>query len=497
MKPKLNLFNLAMLAALPGILAMRNDANQAIDALQNTLLNLNEQARSIVARADAENRAPTEDESKELDEINDQFLATEAEITRRNRVSEMSARTTAAVPRRVNAEVVEDPATAAAAGAGAASNAGSAGTARHAVRASGVRVPAEPRNNEDRNRWGFRSEAEYFNAVMRASAKGSTPDPRLIVNAVPSTFGSEGVGADGGFAIPPDFRQQIMIKVMGESSLLPLTDQQQSSSNSITFPADETTPWQTSGGIQALWEIEGGLKGQSKPQLTGKTVKLNKLICLVPMTDELLEDAPAMASYVNMKAPQKIAFKLNDAIVNGTGVGMPLGVLTSTGTVVVAEESGQTADTIVFANILKLYSSLTPSARKDAAWIVNPDTETQLMGMQFPGTGTAVPVFLPPGGLSGNPYGMLLGKPIIPTEACQALGTVGDIIFGDLNNYLSVVKAGGIRSDVSIHLWFDYDLTAFRFVLRMGGEPWWNAPILPFNSAARTRGFFATLATRA
>ena len=35
----------------------------------------------------------------------------------------------------------------------------------------------------------------------------------------------------------------------------------------------------------------------------------------------------------------------------------------------------------------------------------------------------------------------------------------------------------GIKSDVSIHLWFDQGATAFRFTLRMAGRPWLSAPI--------------------
>lgn len=345
-------------------------------------------------------------------------------------------------------------------------------------------------------RSGFASAGEFLNAVVLSSAQGATQDPRLMFNAAPSTFGSEGVGADGGFAVPPDFRAAIMQKVMGEDSLLSLTDQQTSSSNSITFPADETTPWQSSGGIQAYWESEGGLKTQSKPLLGEKTVKLNKVIALVPLTDELLEDSAAMAGYVNKKAPEKINFKVNDAIINGTGVGMPLGILNSPGTVVVAKESGQAADTVVFNNIMKLWTAVTPAARRNARWLLNADVEPQLMTMQFPGTGTAVPGYLPPGGLSAAPYGTLMGRPIVYSEAMPALGDQGDIVFGDLSNYLTAVKAGGIRSDVSIHVWFDYDITAFRFVLRVGGQPWWNAPIAPFQVGSSTRGFFSTLAAR-
>lgn len=370
---------------------------------------------------------------------------------------------------------------------------GAASTAPAPAKAAAKRAPSET----DPRRWGFGNFNEFVAAVKRSSAKGGHVDPRLVGNAAaPSSYGSEGVGADGGFAVPPDFRDTIMQKVLGEQSLLPLTDQQISSSNSITFPADETTPWQSSGGIQAFWEGEGEPKQQSKPDLTAKLVKLNKIIALVPLSDELLEDSAAMASYVNRKAPEKINARINEAIVRGSGQGMPLGILRSPATVVVPKEAGQAADSVVFSNITKLWTAITPAARRKARWLMNPDVEQHLMTMQFPGTGTAVPAFVPPGGLSGAPYGTLLGRPIIYSEAMAPVGEQGDIVFGDLANYLSAVKTGGIRSEVSMHLWFDYDLTAFRFVLRVGGQPWWNSPIVPASIASTKRGFFATLAER-
>ncbi len=121
-------------------------------------------------------------------------------------------------------------------------------------------------------------------------AGGPSPDQGAVtrLHAAATTFGSEGTGADGGFMVPPEFRTAIVEKVMGENSLFSRTDQQTTSSNSIVFPLDETTPWQTSGGIQAYWENEGGLKTQSKPLLGQETIRLNKLIALVPVTDELL-----------------------------------------------------------------------------------------------------------------------------------------------------------------------------------------------------------------
>jgi HK97 family phage major capsid protein len=472
---KLNALSIAVLAGL----RIYNDA-VTLDDLQNKLLDLTDQAQNIQARADAESRQLTDDERTQIDNIFATFEDTEGEIDRRKSIDAMKNKMATPNPRRVQPDdaPVVDPSNSA------------------APAAAPRRTPRIEAGREDTGKWGFRSFGEFLMSVKNGSQKGASADPRLMRNA-PSSYGSEGVGADGGFAVPPDFRTAIMTKVMGEESLLVRTDQQQSSSNTITFPADETTPWQSSGGIQAYWESEGGQKSQSKPALAEKTVKLNKLIALVPLTDELLEDAPAMASYVNRKAPEKIAFKINDAILNGTGVGQPMGILSSAGTIEVAAESGQVADSVVFQNIEKLYHRLTPSARRNAFWMMNPDVEQQLGSIAFPGTSPSTPVYLPPGGLSAAPYGMLKGRPIIPTEACPALGDAGDIVFGDLQAYLSVLKTGGIRSDVSIHLFFDYDVTAFRFVLRVGGQPWWNSAITGFQSGTQTRGFFAKLGERA
>ncbi len=62
-------------------------------------------------------------------------------------------------------------------------------------------------------------------------------------------------------------------------------------------------------------------------------------------------------------------------------------------------------------------------------------------------------------------------------SVCQALGTEGDIILFDPTQYLTVLKAEGMRTDVSIHLYFDSDHTAFRFIMRVGGQSYWPAAI--------------------
>lgn len=487
----MNKFHLAVTAALVasafGFSAQasvpRNDS-VTVEQLNNNLLDLKTQCSNLIARADAEKRDMTADETAEFAALQAQFKNVLADIERREVMDEITNIVAEPAGRRTNAVIVPTPA----------AEAPGAEPGRIERLAPNMRASvAAAARTTDPNKWGFRTAAEYLNAVMKSSARSAAIDPRLIANAL-TTTGNEGVGADGGFAVPPDFRATIISKILGEDSLLGRTDQMTSSSNSMTVPIDETAPWDASGGIQAYWESEGGQKTQSKPALGEVSIKLNKVIVLVPLTDELLEDAPAMASYVNGRAPDKINYKVNAAIINGTGVGQPLGILNSDGTVIVPAEAGQAADTVVFNNVINMYSRLYAPAQSRAIWLANQDVLPQLMKMQFGTTGTAVPAYLPPGGLSGSPYATLMGRPIISSEAMPALGDQGDLILADMSQYLSITK-GGIKQDVSIHVFFDYDVTAFRFVLRVGGQPWWNKAISRPNGQP-SRGYFVALGPR-
>ena len=103
-------------------------------------------------------------------------------------------------------------------------------------------------------------------------------------------------------------------------------------------------------------------------------------------------------------------------------------------------------------------------------------------------------MFVPAGGLPNAPAGTLLGRPIVPIEQCQTLGTVGDIILADLSQYV-IADKGGLESASSIHVRFVYDESVFRFVYRVDGQPIWNSALTPFLSA-NTLSPFVALASR-
>ena len=88
----------------------------------------------------------------------------------------------------------------------------------------------------------------------------------------------------------------------------------------------------------------------------------------------------------------------------------------------------------------------------------------------------------------------MFGRPIVPLEQCSSLGAVGDIILGDMSQYLLIDK-GGINSASSIHVRFLYDESVFRFIYRVDGQPIWNKPITPYKGS-NTLSPFVTLAAR-
>lgn len=431
-----------------------------IEDLQNKLMKLRDSAAAIQATADAESRDLTEAEQNDFDNIMEAFAATEKEIERRNKLGELENKLAAPEPR---ASIPPD-----------------------APPAALERPQAAPRvtggdfNGAGRGTWGWRTLGEFANGVRKASR--GIVDPRLVANA-PASFGSEATNADGGYALPPDFRADIMTLVQSEESLLSLTDQQVTSSNQMTVPMDSTTPWATSGGPQAAWTDEGVDIALSKPALGTLTVKAYKLASIVPMTDELLEDAGAMSNYLRTKVPQKFTSAINTALISGNGTGKPQGILNSPSKVTVAAESGQGAGTVVAKNITKMWGRLYAALRSGAVWLINQDVEQQLQMLAMPGTAPQVPLYVPPGGFSEAPYGRLFGRPVMPFEACSAVGTEGDIILTNPKSYLSVLKSSGLRQDVSIHAYFLSDVTAFRFVMRVGGQSWWGGALTRQNGS--------------
>ncbi len=351
------------------------------------------------------------------------------------------------------------------------------------------RIDVHERIEDDPKR-GFADVGEFALAVKGLFTPGGKRDERLFVGAAPTDFHQE-TGSSEGHMVPPAFRQEIWEVVMEEDSLITETDSEPTSSNSVEFLRDESTPWGATG-ILAKWRAEAVQMTPSKLVTEAEQMRLHDLYAFVTATDQLLADAPRLANRLTRRAGSAIRWKANAAIVEGTGVGQPLGYMKAGALVSVAKEGAQVADTIVAANVAKMYARMINPA--NAVWYVNQDAFPQLMVMTLGDQ----PIWTPPNsGFKEAPGGLLLGKPVRFSEHCETVGDKGDIHFVNLRNgYYSIVNEGGVQFASSIHLYFDYGLQAFRWTFRMNGQPFLSAAISPAKGGS-TRSHFVTLDARA
>ncbi len=360
---------------------------------------------------------------------------------------------------------------------------------------------------QSRSASGFANLGEMLMAVASSSANPSRVDERLQYSA--ATGLSEGVSADGGFLVENELVADLMTpmwnsgEVMSRVRTIPIG----AGKNGIRMnKVDEKSRANGSrwGGFRVYWTGEGNNITASQTKFARMQLELEKVTGMVYATSELLEDSTALSGWMNMALPEEFTFAIEDAVMNGTGTGMPLGYLNSGAAVVVSKEGSQPAATLFAENIVKMWARMPARSRKDAVWLINQDIEPQLLLMNMKiknvaGTenvgGIAVPpvIYTPPGTAS-NGYGTLMGRPVVPVEYCSTLGTVGDIQLVDLQQYL-MIKKGELKKDSSIHVKFLQDETAFRFTYRMNGMPLWETPITPYKGT-NTLSPFVLLQTR-
>lgn len=348
-------------------------------------------------------------------------------------------------------------------------------------------------NIEDDPRRGFVNIGDFAMAVYRLGASPSLPDPRLAAlsrHAQPTGQMQES-GAAEGFMVPPEMRREIFELIFELNDLLGMVDSEPTNSNAVDLLADESTPWGTTG-IQVRWRAEASQMTTSKLETLTRTVKLEELYAFVLATEELLADAPRLNDRLTRKTADAFSWKIGETIFQGTGAGVPLGFMQSAALVSVAKESGQAADTVNATNLLKMFSRLLQSGVARSVWFANSDVLPQIGVMSIANQ----PVWIPqPAGMRAAPGGVLLGRPLIFTEHAKTIGDKGDIVIIDPKGYFAPRKQAGIEFAESMHLYFDYNIRAFRWIMRFGGQPHLSAPVTPPNSAL-TKSHFVTLDER-
>lgn len=359
-------------------------------------------------------------------------------------------------------------------------------------------VHAEPRDHSTHLRL-FKNVGEQLKAIRQFALTGNMDERLHKINKEERAASgmNEGNLSEGGFALQMDFGGLIMDSAVQTGQILSRCDSYECSANSagvkwVDIDEETVSGSVVFGGVQVYWANEAATVTASKPQLKERKLELEKLMGLAYATDEMMEDTNFITDLYTRAFTAGIIRKAESAIVAGTGVGQPQGVIGSAARVTVAKENGQAADTVLWNNISKMFNRRLVLPNSQFAWLVHPDVREQFDFMNFPVGAGGVPVYLQE--TKAGELASLKGIPIVETDLCSAVGDEGDIALVDLANYI-VARKGGIKSATSIHVLFTTGEQAFRFTFRMNGAPKAKTA-LTINNSTNKRASIVTLAAR-
>lgn len=332
---------------------------------------------------------------------------------------------------------------------------------------------------------GFKTFGEYLTSIRRFRMNRSAIDSRLTwvdpagryTDPLAKTAGHMEIGDDtqGGFLVPEIFLKDLYEIALEGAVVRPRATILKMTTDSLKIPYINDTSHVTSvyGGIIAYWTAETKQKTPTKPEFGQMELVPHKLAGMTYASNELLADsAIALQPLIKRQFGTAWGFFEDDAFINGTGGGQPLGILQCGCLLSVFRN---TANRVMLEDLAEMYQAmLTPSLGR-AFWVINPEVLAELIEL---GTGNAADasgknmIWISADGGANEPLPMkIFGRPVIVSEKMQGLGVQGDIGFFDFKYYL-IGDRQPITIDASSHLRFDYDETAWRFVLRVAGMCW-------------------------
>lgn len=338
----------------------------------------------------------------------------------------------------------------------------------------------------------FANSAEYFSLIWHNRSRDASAQAKLgrVRNAFSTTVPSE-----GGFLVPETLRSELLRVALETSIVRPRARVIPMETLRVPFPAIDSTSNVSSvfGGIVGYWTEEGAALTASQASFGRIVLDAKKLTAYTEVPNELISDSiSSFQAFIDEIFPEALGFYEDAAFMTGTGVGEPLGFLNGSAAVSVTAEVGQTAATIVWENIAKMYARMLPGSLGRAVWVASIDTFPELATMAL-SVGTAGSAIWLNNGAVGPPV-TILGRPVIFTEKTPLLGQSGDINFVDFGFYL-IGDRQVMSAMSSPHFKFQNDQTAYRIIERVDGRPWLNSAITPKNNGP-TLSPFVKLATR-
>jgi HK97 family phage major capsid protein len=305
---------------------------------------------------------------------------------------------------------------------------------------------------------------------------------------------SVAVPSEGGVFLQGETSMELMTHGFNNAEILPRTAKRTLTATQyvkiIGIDEESRVDGSRGGGIRVYTNKELGEYTASKPKFREIRIEPQKLTGLFPASDELLRNATFMGQEVRQLFGEEFSFKCQNLSIRGSGAGEAMGILNSGCLVSVPKETGQKAATILTQNLSNMWARF---MGRNPVWFINRDCGPQLDQLSI----TAGTAALEPRFVTYDAQGIMRikGAPVVEIEQCETLGTVGDIILADWSQYVCA-DTGDIQEAMSIHVDFVYGQQLFRFTYYFDGQPRYATAITPFKGSNK-RSPFVALASRA
>jgi HK97 family phage major capsid protein len=316
------------------------------------------------------------------------------------------------------------------------------------------------------NSEGYKSAVQLFKEGGRLPSNFSTG--QVSLEAKGTLLEGAGGGGGGLAATVPQVVPGVVDKLFQGLTVADLFLQGQANTNSIRYVVEGTA---TSG---AAGVAEAGLKPESTLGMTTTDEPIKKIATVLAVSDEMLEDAPQIQSYINGRLSLFVRIEEERQLVRGTSGGNEVqGLLTSRN---VPIYGGGTAVGNRAVQLFKAMNGMRGSAFLEPDWIIANPADWEAMRLltdsagQFMGGGPFMGQYGNNGmiGASGQATGAadsIWNKPVYVTAAVGA----GTAIVGSRAS-AQVFRRGGLSVEAtnSHSDYFQRNLVAIRAEERLG-----------------------------
>jgi HK97 family phage major capsid protein len=261
---------------------------------------------------------------------------------------------------------------------------------------------------------------EYRRAFMSHVLKGAPIPEEFRADAITKT-------TDIGTVIPTTTLNKIIEKMESVGMILPLVTHT-AYKGGLVIPTSSVKP-------VATWVAEG--QGSDKQKKTTGSIAFtyHKLRCAVAVTLEV--DTMALSAFESAlinNVTEAMVKALEQAIISGTGIGQPKGILAET----VPSGQALTSDAPSYENLIDAEAALPQAYENGAIWVMSKKTFMKFLGLQDE---TGQPIGRVDHGIGGKLERSLLGRSVVtcdyvtPYISDMNAGTVFAFLF-DMKSYV-------------------------------------------------------------